>query len=117
MGKTTEFAGMSLSAEGKDSVAHYNGNAWGIYLLTIPLITGDTEKAKETMNPPISFSFTFLKDTVNLESVSKMVSEVAEADGCTTLEDVNSHRLSLLSMFPIPIFYFKFVTVTANGVK
>ena len=52
-----------------------------------------------------------------VSAVSDMVSEVAKDDGATILEDVNSKNMNILFWFPLPIFFYKTVTMTANGVK
>ena len=115
--KTNNFNGLSLNAEGKTSVNHYTGNAWGIYLLSIPLLTGDTEKETIVEQNKIQINIAVMKDTVNLDSVADMVSRSAAADGCNILEDVNSTLSSVLIWFPLPIFFYKSVTVQGNGLK
>ena len=117
MKKTDNFNGLDLTAEGKQNVAHYNANCWGLYLLSIPLITGDPENLNVIDENKIQINMAFLTDTVNLSSVADMLSSEAKADGATILEDVNSSRKNLLMWFPLPIFFIRSVTVTANGVK
>ncbi len=115
--KTSNFNGLALTAEGKNNVAHYNAKNWGFYLLWIPLLTGDTDKVSSAGAKGLNINTTFMKDTVNLESVSDMMSRVAKGDGATILEDVNSTSMNIVFWFPLPIFFYKQVTMTGNGVK
>ena len=115
--RTDKFNGLDISAEGKDNVYHYNANCWGFYLLSIPLITGDPEDVSIMDKSKIQINMVLMKDTVNLDSVAEMLSRNAKDDGATILEDVSSVRSNILFWFPLPIFFFKSVTMTANAVK
>ncbi len=110
--KGTSFNGLNLTAENKSNVAHYNGTNWGIYLLGIPLITGDTDKAVDG----VMFNTSLLNDTVNLDSVGDMITKVAKKDGSTAVEDLVSSRKSIWLM-PTLVLFYKRVEMSANGVK
>ncbi|MCD6385085.1 hypothetical protein J7M23_04835 [Candidatus Sumerlaeota bacterium] len=112
--KATTFNGLDLTAEGKTNVGHYNAKNWGLYLLGIPLITGDTDKISEITEKGMTINTVFLKDTVNLDSVSDMLTRVAEADGATIIEDLSSSRSNTLVFL---VFFIRSVQMSANGVK
>ena len=103
------FAGLDLTAEGMDGT-HYNGKNWGIYLLWIPLITGDTD------NPNGFLAMSFLTDNVNVDAVGEMIADEAAADGATALEDLNSWVSGFPVLFP-PTLFYRSVGMSANGVQ
>ena len=80
----------------------------------IPLITGDTDKISEITEKGMTINTVFLKDTVNLDSVSDMLTRVAEADGATIIEDLSSSRSNTLVFL---VFFIRSVQMSANGVK
>jgi hypothetical protein len=114
--KATEFNDLDLTAEGKTNVAHYNAKNWGLYLLGIPLITGDTDKVSEVTEKGLNINSVFLKDTVNLDSVADMMTRAAKADGATIIEDVGSTR-SNVWIASLLVIFFRSVSMTGNAVK
>ena len=80
------------TGNGQD-VVHINGSNWGFYLLSIPILSGSTEKPGNMV---------WNKDTVKLEPVV----------------DMDSHIGSMMFPLPFPfLFYFKDVQVSANVIK
>lgn len=112
--KSTSFNGLDLTTEGKTNVGHYNAKNWGLYLLGIPLITGDTDKISEITEKGMSINTVFLKDTVNLDSVSDMLTRCAKSDGATIIEDLVSSRSNT---YVFLVFFIRSVQMSANGVK
>jgi hypothetical protein len=112
--KATSFNGLELTAEGKTNVGHYNAKNWGLYLLGIPLITGDTEKVSDITEKGMTINSVFLKNTVTLDSVADMLSRTAKNDGATILEDTGSARSN---MYFFPVFFIRSISMCANGVK
>jgi len=111
--KASTFNGMKLSL-GKENVAHYNGKNWGIYVLWIPILTGDTDKVSGEGGAIINT--TFLKDTVNLDSLAEMITRNAKEDGANTVVDMVSSR-STVWMAPFLVVFVKSVNMSASGVK
>jgi len=117
MEKASTFNGLQLTAENKDNVAHYNGKNWGIYLLSIPLITGNTEKLSSVTEEGIVIATpALLKDTVSLDSVAEMVTRTAKADGAEVVEDMVSTTKNVW-IFPLLVIFYRGVQISANGVK
>ncbi len=114
--KAKSFNDLSLTETGKTNVAHYNAANWGIYLLSIPLITGDTEKEFALSEKGVTLSSAFGKDTVNLESVAGMLTKAAKADGSTMAVDMQSST-SNVWFVPLLVIFIKTVEISANGVK
>ena len=112
--KAERLNGLDLTVEGKSNVGHYFANNWGIYLLPLPLITGDTDKVSEVSEGGATINMTFLKDTVTLDCVVDMLTRSIAADGATAVEDMTS---KVSSFYLFPIFVFKSVSVSASGVK
>ena len=63
------------------TVAHLNVQNWGIYLFTIPLISGSTEEVGK---------MAFFKDTVNPASVTPVIAAESRKLGGTQLLDLAS---------------------------
>lgn len=104
------FAGLDLTAEGNSNVGHYNAKNWGIYLLWIPIITGNTDR------PNKLFGVSLFNDNVNIDAVGEMLASQAAADGADVLEDLGSGLGSFPVFFP-PIIFYKSVTMSANAVN
>ncbi len=84
-------------------VAHINAQNWGLYLLTIPLLTGSTDSVG---------SIAVMKDTVNAESMVPVVTAESKKLGATkTLDLASQYSVSGL------LFYFREINVSANAVK
>lgn len=84
-------------------VAHLNAQNWGIYLFTIPLLTGSTTSPG---------NIAVLEDTVNVESMIPMVTAKSS-------ELKASRTLDLASQYSVGgfIFYTRSINVSANAVK
>ncbi len=92
-----------------NNVAHINGDNWGVYLLWIPILTGDTAKPG---------SIAVMKDTVNVPSVVDMVTmKSKEMKGTKTLDLVSSRSSLPVFWFIVPIVSLKFVEVSGNSVN
>jgi len=101
-----EMNGQKISASGSN-VAHVNGSAWGLYCLSIPLMSGDTSKAG---------SMAWGKDTVNVNAVTAMVTEKSKSLGATSTLDLQSATSSFWIM-PTFVLFIKTVEVSGNAVK
>ena len=98
--------GLLLTVDKTTTVAHLNGESWGIYLLPIiPLLSGDTASGG---------GMAVLTDTCRVDEVVKMVTRSARDMGATTVADLQSDRTSI--WIP-PVFWYKSVQVSANAVK
>jgi uncharacterized protein YceK len=112
--KATSLNGLDLSGNNKTNVGHYNAKNWGLYLLGIPLITGDTEKVSDITEKGLTINSVFLKNTVNLDSVAEMLTRTAKKDGATIVEDMVSGRSNA---YIFPVFFIRSISMSANGVK
>jgi len=96
-------------ASTENNVAHINGDNWGVYLLWLPILTGDTAKPG---------SIAVMKDTVNVPSVVDMVTKKGKDHGATKVLDLVSSKSSIpVFWFIIPIVSLKFVEVSGNAVN
>lgn len=109
------FNGLALTPEKTEAnnVGHYAGRNWGIYLLWIPLITGDSDAVT---GPGFAINTTLLKDTVSMDAVLAMVSRVAKKDGATSLEDVSGNQTSMW-FAPLLVIFFRTAQGGASGIK
>ncbi len=114
--KAKNFNGLYLTESGKTNVAHYNAQNWGIYLLSIPLITGDTEKEFSLSEKGVTLSSAFFKDTVNLDCVAAMLTKAAKDDGATMVTDMVSTRRTIW-IAPLLVFFIRSNEISANGVR
>lgn len=103
--KAISFNGMSLTEGSKTPIQHYNAKNWGIYVLWIPLVTGSFNN----LGTPV-----LLQNTVTLNSAVSALTKEAAAEESTAVVDLNSSRGSMY--FP-PVFFYKCVQVSGNGVK
>ncbi len=78
--KGADLNKQSISMSGRP-VAHVNVQNWGIYLFTIPLLSGDTNSVG---------SIAVLKDTVNAQSVVPVVAAESKKLGGSKVLDVAS---------------------------
>lgn len=100
---TVDLNGMPVTASGT-TVAHVSANNCGLYLLWIPLITGDCHNAG---------GFAFLgEDSVSAPAVTNLVTRKAKSLGATKTLDLVSTNAS--SGF---IFYWKSSWVSGNAVR
>ena len=101
-----DFNNQSISDAGKN-VAHVYATNWGLYCLSIPLITGSTDKPG---------SVVFGKDTVNPKSVVKMVTNKSEELGATKTLDLDTKGHSTW-IFPLFVLFLDEYQVSGNAVK
>lgn len=90
-----------------DNVAHVHGSNWGIYCLNIPLLSGCVD------NPG---SIVWLKDTVNVPEVTRMVTAKSKELGADSTVDLKSNASSLWIM-PTLVLFFREVEVSGNATK
>lgn len=108
MQTATTFNDQNIASTEKN-VAHINGDNWGVYLLWIPILTGDTAKPG---------SIAVMKDTVNVPSVVDMVTKKSKEHGGTKVLDLVSSKSSIpVFWFIVPIVSLKFVEVSGNSVN
>ncbi len=84
-------------------VAHINAQNWGIYLFTIPLLTGSTEAPG---------NIAVLQDTVNVESMLPVLTKKSkDLKASQTLNIASQYSESGL------IFYSRSINMSANAVR
>lgn len=100
--KDPNLNGQAIANSGR-TIAHLDAQNWGIYLFTIPLLTGSTE------NPG---SIDVLKDTVNVSSLMPVLTAKSKALGA-------SKTLNLASQYSESglIFYTRSINISGNAVK
>ena len=100
--KHPNLNGQAIANSGR-TIAHLDAQNWGIYLFTIPLLTGSTE------NPG---SIDVLKDTVNVPSLMPVLTAKSKALGA-------SKTLNLASQYSESglIFYTRSINISGNAVK
>ena len=100
--KDPNLNGQAIANSGR-TIAHLDAQNWGIYLFTIPLLTGSTE------NPG---SIDVLKDTVNVPSLMPVLTAKSKALGA-------SKTLNLASQYSEGglIFYTRSINISGNAVK
>ena len=100
--KDKNLSGQKIANSGT-TLAHVDAQNWGIYLFTIPLLTGSTE------NPG---SIDVLKDTVNVPSLMPVLTAKSKALGA-------SKTLNLASQYSESglIFYTRSINISGNAVK
>lgn len=101
-----DLSGQNLSVSGTN-VAHVYGSNWGLYCFSIPLISGSVDKPG---------SVAWGEDTVNVPSVTKMVTAKSGALGATSTLDVSSNT-KCYWIFPTLVLFLKDVEVSGNGIK
>jgi len=97
-----DLSGEKISLEGTP-VAHINAQNWGIYLFSIPLLTGSTEAPG---------CIAVCQDTVNAESMVPVVTAKSKELKATQTLDLAS-QYSVCGL----IFYGRSINVSANAVK
>ncbi len=106
--KAGTFAGQQIAPQGQ-SVAHINATSAGLYLLSIPLITGDSVEPG---------AIVFGKDTVNVTQMTKAVT--AQSSSLAASKTINLVSMTDSSNIPVPIpflFYWRTVNVSGNAIK
>ncbi len=96
-----------LAAGSEQNVAHVNAQTWGLYVLSIPILTGDTEN-EGTM--------AVMKDTVNVKSVVNMATKKSKELGATKSLDMVSSASSIW-IFPLFVVFLRSTEVSTNAVK
>ncbi len=100
--KDPNLNGQAIANSGK-TIAHIDAQNWGIYLFSIPLLTGSTK------NPG---SIDVLQDTVNVPSLMPVLTAKSKALGA-------SKTLNLASQYSETglIFYTRSINISGNAVK
>lgn len=89
------------------NVAHVYGENWGIYCLSIPIVSGSTDKPGSTV---------WGQDTVNVKSVTDMITQKSKTLGGASTLDLKSNTSSFWIM-PTFVCFFRSVEVSGNSVK
>ena len=103
----TKFNDQKLTLASNAEVAHLNGSTWGLYILSIPVLTGSTAKPDNMV---------FGEDSVNVPSVVDMVTAKSKALGGKEVVDMTSSTSSLW-IAPLFVVFIKSVEVSGNSVK
>ncbi len=100
--KDKNLSGQKIANSGT-TLAHVDAQNWGIYLFTIPLLTGSTA------NPG---SIDVLKDTVTVGSLMPVLTAETKKLGATKV-------LNLASQFKVGgfIFYTRQINISGNAVQ
>ena len=102
-----DFGGQKISESSSKNVAHVYASNWGLYLLSIPLITGSVDKPGAVV---------FGEDTVNPKSVVKMVTKKSDDLGANKTLDLDTKESSVW-IFPLFVFFINEVQTSGNAVK
>lgn len=78
--KGDDLHGQDVSLEG-ETIGHANAQNWGLYLFTIPLLTGSTENVGK---------ISIFKDTVNPECMLYALTAECQKEGATHVYNVTS---------------------------
>lgn len=102
----TTLHGMKLSDNENDTtIAHMNGNIWGIYFFhVLPVLSGSYST---------SGSCAAFKDTVKVDHAVNLLTKNAVNIGATKVIDMQSSTSTL----PLLIFSVKEVQISGNAVK
>lgn len=100
--KDPNLNGQAIANSGR-TIAHLDAQNWGIYLFTIPLLTGSTA------NPG---SIDVLKDTVTVGSLMPVLTAETKKLGATKV-------LNLASQYKVGgfIFYTRQINISGNAVR
>lgn len=101
-----DLGNQSISDNGKN-VAHVYASNWGLYCLSIPLITGSVDKPGSAV---------FGKDTVNPRSVVKLATKKSEELGATKTLNLDTKGKSTW-IFPLFVIFLDEYQVSGNAVK
>ena len=94
--------GEKLATRGK-TIAHLNCQNWGIYLFSIPLLTGSTTSPGD---------IAVLEDTVNVQSTLPVITSKSRELGASKLLDLSSQYSE--TGF---IFYSRNINISGNSIK
>ena len=89
------------------NVAHIYATNWGIYCFSAPVFTGSTEKPGDIL---------FGKDTVNTQSVVKMLAKKSSDMGATKTLNLDTKHNSVW-ILPAFVLFYREVQVSGNAVK
>lgn len=91
-----------------ETLAHLNGDIWGIYFFNLPLFSG------KAGTPGTCIAFT---DTVTTDNVVAMITKKASKDfGSTNVIDVQTNRSSSW-IFPLIVLWYKDIQVSGTVCK
>ncbi|MBN1515228.1 hypothetical protein JXA32_01530 [Candidatus Sumerlaeota bacterium] len=104
--RATEFNGLA-DADGPIKT-HYSASVSGLYaIVSVPLITGDTEGGG---------FFVFMQDTASLQNTVDFLTKNAKQDGASKIIDMASGARMSMIPFPLPfILWWKSVHVSATA--
>jgi len=103
------FNGLDVTVEKTTPVEHLNAHVSGLYLLSIPLITGDTKGGG---------LFLFHTDTATLDECVDYLTRRAKADGAAKATDMVSRRTNQwLGPAGFFVLFWKSADVSANAIK
>ncbi|HPS00530.1 MAG TPA: discoidin domain-containing protein [Candidatus Sumerlaeota bacterium] len=103
----TTFNDLNLEP-GRQNVCHVNGRISGLYLFSLPIVTGDPAAPGEP-------SIVFFENTANLNRLADMMSRFAKQQGASDLVDVNSSSSSFW-LFPTFVLFWRTEVMSANAV-
>ena len=96
------------TAENATSLAHLNGEIWGIYLFSIPLFTGSSTQPGRCA---------VFSDTVQVDNAVSMITKKALTDfEATTVEGLTSQRSSTW-LLPFLVLWYDSVQVSGNAIR
>ena len=96
------------TAENATSLAHINGEIWGIYLFSIPLFTGSSTQPGRCAD---------FSDTVQVDNAVSKVTKNAHTDfEATTVEGLTSERSSTW-LLPFLVLWYDSVQVSGNAIR
>ena len=109
------------TAENATSLAHINGEIWGIYLFSIPLFTGMTMTLLFYAIVPNGLAqpgrCAVFSDTVQVDNAVSMVTKKALTDfEATTVEGLTSERSSTW-LLPFLVLWYDSVQVSGNAIR
>ena len=104
---TTDKLNNQTLCPGEKNVAHVNTSNWGIYVLSIPILTGSSDDVG---------SIAIMKDTVNVPTAVDMATKKAHDLGATKTTDLTSHY-SNFWIAPLFVVFIRSVEVSGNAVK
>ena len=100
--RNPDLSGEKLAVSGQ-TIAHLNCQNWGIYLFTIPLLTGSTEAPG---------AIAVLKDTVNVPATLPVMTAKSKEIGASKLLDLSSQY----GEFGL-IFYSRSLNISGNAIR
>ncbi len=102
-----DLSGQKLTTGTNKDVSHIYASNWGLYCVSIPLITGSTENPGSTV---------WMQDTVKVKPVVKMLTAKSKELGAERTLDIKSNANSTWIM-PTFVLFIENVEVSGNAVK